>query len=447
MVGALLYCFLGALIFAMIIVPGISAQGDFGLKLFYFMALLSLVPGIFVLGRGGGYSLRRFSIARKLKDPIAKAGLFGAIYIALYAVALARGWLSGERSVSQACVGALLMIVVSSIIYFWYSFYFGYRRPADGFFRVFMGGFSFFCVLNLILWVAGMQSNLVEGNTAVDDESTMLGLFGVNLHRVFFPLAQGINSLGVVAGVVFSYGLFRGYKWGRGLFFREFIGVFAFLVSPALCMLLTDSRGAIFMTIASYFLVRWFRVFGGLVLAVSILLPFVFVLFSGLSGSIFSFAARDSSSTGVLSGRELIWAPAIADILSFKPEGLYGYGAYGQVISGVSGSYADYFSGWLSDERMVSVHNAYLQSILDVGLIGLIVFILFYFFALGALRNVSMSGERAKGHANAVLVVLVYLVLQSMSEIAVCATNLLTFLALFSVVTVFMAREGSYNKW
>ncbi|HXC78129.1 MAG TPA: hypothetical protein VNU19_13875, partial [Candidatus Acidoferrum sp.] len=112
-------------------------------------------------------------------------------------------------------------------------------------------------------------------------------------------------------------------------------------------------------------------------------------------------------------GRSTIWS-IVAQFLSHPhAEDLIGYGAYGQVRSGVGYQYAYLFS-YKAHPEFTSVHNIALQTILDVGYIGLALFLLFLVVAINSARisyQVTPTPESA-----ALLVALIALSLFGASE-------------------------------
>jgi hypothetical protein len=180
-------------------------------------------------------------------------------------------------------------------------------------------------------------------------------------------------------------------------------------------MVMVDSRGAfaflLFSTLlAPAFFSRWARFVLFVLMLIILVFPYVavdLVIFVQDVG-LFSFMDRSDSqanSTGIASGRDIIWSAVTSKIVG-QISGLVGYGQYGQFTSGSSASYA-----WMFGERggsLRSVHNAPLQYVIDMGLIGLAVWATFWWKLFGALRN-------APGVVPSV--VLVFIFLMGVSEI------------------------------
>lgn len=429
------------LVFLLVLTPGLSIIGDLGFKLYPIIVAVAMLPFLLVLFASGELRVRRLSIWSLGPGAMALARLFGGLYVILYGVALFRGVNSGVTSVVDACFSLCVLLVVALIIVFYYLVLNKGRYGADGFLRIVFAVLAIFCFLNLMLWLVGIKSPISEGNTATDDTAYFFEILGVHIKRVYFPLSQGINAFGIVAGAVLSYGLFRVFDGGllrvRQLAYR----VVVYVVSPMLCLLLTDCRGAIVFVVIAFVFTKWFRNYSRSLLVVTLVLPLMLLLGGSLSDAVLKFAARDASSTGVLSGRELIWGPVLLDLAQFKLESLWGYGAYGQVVSGVSVFYASSFVGWAADENMIGAHNSYLQAILDVGYLGLIFFMLFYLSAVTAITKLEQSNALSPNRACSIHAVLVYLILQGMTEVTLSATGSLIFLVLIAIVTVFSSRH------
>jgi O-antigen ligase len=85
-------------------------------------------------------------------------------------------------------------------------------------------------------------------------------------------------------------------------------------------------------------------------------------------------------------GRSKIWSIVVQFLSHPHAEDLIGYGAYGQVRSGVGYQYAYLFS-YTEHPEFANVHSVALQTILDMGYIGLALFLIFLVVAINSARS------------------------------------------------------------
>ena len=200
-----------------------------------------------------------------------------------------------------------------------------------------------------------------------EDQAVILNMLGISVNRVHFLFSPGINSTGYLAGYVVLNSTFR---IGKNISSFNLLSLFAGLA----VLLLTDSRGAIFSVflvillfktglIQSFFKTIYFHpVIIGLVLGL------VFYMLINASGGIESLARGKYP----LGGREFIWYFGATNIVSDIKHLLIGYGYLGQSISEVYKNY-EFVFGLNRDAETMSLHNYILQTIYDVGILGLAV--------------------------------------------------------------------------
>jgi hypothetical protein len=264
----------------------------------------------------------------------------------------------------------------------------------------------------------------------------MLGWLGTSHLRTFFPLSSGVNSFGIFAGLAFS-GCFilavRASGWvrlwagmGAGL------GVYAILVA--------DARGSMAASLTAVAVVwllskRFGRSLGrlGLLIPVSPILvlgALALLSSSALSGDV---EGRGSFASG--SNRLYIWEPVFDSLGHFSIKQLFGFGAYGQISSGVAEGYAYLFQGYTV---VPGTHNLMFQTILDTGYLGLVLLV-----AVFALTISSLAGTQNKDLAvtNALLAVMIYFVFIGFTE-AVPTVYSIECHLLFLMVLIASARTA-----
>jgi O-antigen ligase len=184
-------------------------------------------------------------------------------------------------------------------------------------------------------------------------------------------------------------------------------------------ILLTDSRGPLAYGLAAIALLVFVPRRARRVLAfIPLLLPvapaiILFVLRQlGSVTEVFNRNAGNGSFV-TATGRSKIWSIVVQFLSHPHAEDLIGYGAYGQVRSGVGYQYAYLFS-YDEHPEFSNVHSIALQTILDMGYLGLALFLFFLVVAVNSARR-SYQATRAPESA-ALLAALLALSLFGSSE-------------------------------
>lgn len=242
-----------------------------------------------------------------------------------------------------------------------------------------------YAVVNLVLYAAGFVNPKADAATAAGAPAQLLGLIGVEMARVVLPLADGVNNFGVVCAM--------GLAAAVVLVFRDSPTRTAAAVSGvacAACLLIGDSRLALFGGLGVGALLAVFPRLKGLsgLALVAPLAPVALIAVLGLVaqsqvGASFTSQGRDLA-TG--SSRVEIWGGVWQHLRQGQVHDLIGYGAGGQIVSGVSESYASVFSTE-ADPLIFSTHNGFLQQIIDSGYIGLLVLVGFMVVTVGRLAS------------------------------------------------------------
>jgi O-antigen ligase len=251
--------------------------------------------------------------------------------------------------------------------------------------------------------------------TINNGSAQLLSLIGIHTTRASLPLSPGLNGAGEAAALALVICAVLAHGRRGQLRRLSLAGVAVSLAS----ILLTDSRGPLAYALLALILLTLLpKAARRIVAAVPVLLPIspVIILFVvGHLGSVSESLNRNSGkgSFETATGRSQIWS-IVARFLSHpNVENLFGYGAYGQVRSGVSYQYA-YLFRYQSLPEFTSVHNIALQTILDMGYVGLALFLWFLAVAINSAR---VSREKTgTPESSALLVALIALSLFGASE-------------------------------
>ena len=232
----------------------------------------------------------------------------------------------------------------------------------------------FYVALNVLLYFLGVQGP----NRGYD--AVMLASVGIDIERVHFALSSGVNSFGPTAAalVSFSLGLLlydnHKKKWGvAGLV----LGLFG--------ILMIDSRGALLACVLSFVIVK-ISAHGGVARAfcywsLILFVPAMVVGTIALSQGAIAFEVLSSLSRSpdvdFSSNRAQLWLIGAGQVDVGSFEFFFGQGFRGVYGQGVLREISAVL-GEDSSVRFVTMHNALIELFFDIGVIGLLVFIVMY---------------------------------------------------------------------
>jgi O-antigen ligase len=262
-----------------------------------------------------------------------------------------------------------------------------------------------FVAIDLALYVIGFSFRSDAGQTPTNDGSAqLLGLIGIHTSRVNdLPLSPGSNGTGEAAALAIVICAVLAYRsHGR----QRLVALGGVLVSIP-TILLVDSRGplayALLALIMLILLPRWARRAVAIVPMLLLVAPAIILFVVGQLGSLSSVLSRNQGNGSFLTatGRSKIWSIVVHFLSHPRAEDLIGWGAYGQIKSGVAAQYV-YLFRYTEDPEFTSVHSIALQTILDMGYIGLAIFVVFLMVVINSAR---VSYEKANTPESAALLV------------------------------------------
>jgi len=286
--------------------------------------------------------------------------------------------------------------------------------------KALLSGVGIFVMVNLVLHALGVKPPQQLGQAASTGDAVMLSFLGMDIQRVFFPLATSLNSYGVISGVtmVAGFAMFWRSSGGWGARFWWLCMMLAGVVSA----LLSDTRGAaLFAVLAMLAMALPWRLWSKahwfiLASPLAFLAAAGLIVFLSAEGSdlIQGVTRADALPGDVGSGRLLVWASVVDLLYPFEINHLIGYGAYGQVTSGVSRYYEMMFS-YLDNPAYATLHNTILQYVVDAGYVGF--GLLFYLLFSGTRTHCANDNFRKKGGTGvAVVSVVLFLIMAGWTE-------------------------------
>ncbi len=248
------------------------------------------------------------------------------------------------------------------------------RYPATSIMSALFIASLLICVINMMLIAGGLENPASIGQPQTQSPGMFSKALGLGINRIMMPLSSGFQNGAVVPTTlcVLSAGFSGRYKALR---------LFAFVLG-ALLLLLLDTR-MFMVAIGMAFAVRFARS-AIAIAAAAIAFPWLEVVFVNFSQNFPTLAALATGRVdkyGLFSGREFVWN-CFWDYFAKarSSQVFFGNGLFGQANTGVSKNYAEVFHSWSGEMRAtISLHNAFLQMIMDTGILGLVAFCVLLF--------------------------------------------------------------------
>ncbi|NVK72538.1 MAG: O-antigen ligase family protein [Oceanospirillaceae bacterium] len=213
-------------------------------------------------------------------------------------------------------------------------------------------------IINMILFLIGISSSSLI-NKYPEMQIRLVELIGLNLNRFNFFIFSNFaytSMLYCIPLIVFQ-------KRSKKL-----LNLLVILLA-AISLILLDARGPFLAAICVI-------IFGRFLYDKSINKQLIFVSVIAIIPLITNtililLNLDDAEALSLLSRRDAIWNITISNYSPDLFELIFGFGYIGQYSSGISELYSNLFPGYGNQEQ-ISVHNSYLQILLDYGLLGLV---------------------------------------------------------------------------
>lgn len=396
------------------------------------------------------------------------------IWIAVYFAHAATKELSGISSLSRFSMlplGLALLFIIakfraflfdSSIIsivnvFYTVTFYTGvyllarlWAKHPDSFdfVSLLLKSFSLYFFINGTLWIFGVRNYAFEGFYTGELDP----LFSFLPGRQIFPLSQGITDSSVCAmlGAVSTLLLFKnlGETNGADTHKRKKVFYIAGICIGVLFIFLTGNRLPLvfFAFICLYVGLRLHR-YKKITMSICValfLFPFLYLLLlvplmeTNILDHLESFSRTgDPLDVLLLSNRVIIW---MVELLHFLNDAdfmdlLFGYGYFGQTISGIVYDYGYLFDTSYASSELAEVHSTILQIIIDSGIAGALLFISIIFIYLK--RAYLIDDERSR---TAPLIIFMALIGTSMIEVQL-ASDCQAFLFFILLTTYYLSMQ------
>lgn len=213
-------------------------------------------------------------------------------------------------------------------------------------------------IINFILFSIGISSSSLI-NKYPEMQIRLVQLIGLNLNRFNFLIFSNFAYTSMLYCIPLIVFLKRP---------KKLLNFFVILLA-AISLILLDARGPFLAAICVI-------IFGRFLYDKSINKQLIFIsgiaIIPFITNTILILLNFDDTETlSLLSRRDAIWNITISNYSPDLFELIFGFGYIGQYSSGISELYSNLFPGYGNQEQ-ISVHNSYLQVLLDYGLLGLV---------------------------------------------------------------------------
>ena len=338
------------------------------------------------------------------------------LLIALFVFAIIRSFFANAIGFST------LIYLVFILVFFTLLIKSDIQKPH--FFRSVLLAFCWIVVVNLLLYLIGINADIFEKKVDLHD-SRILEYIGISLQRSRFFIFNNFAYYAMMLGILF---IGRNYIALNNKYLK-----YAIIGSLLLSFLILDARGPFFaLIIVIVFRNILYKInsFGFFIFCFAIgVIPFAYSLISIYLG------LQSQDNLAIVSSRDILWQ---AFFLNYDPslvQFVFGYGYLGQYISGISAEYEYLFTNW-GNASQISLHNSYLQYIMDLGIIGLL--LLYYI-----IRNTFKKIEYLKH--NELKLLIYYFLLLGISDMSIQINNFVVFFY-FIILVNFVDHKYRQSK-
>jgi hypothetical protein len=305
-----------------------------------------------------------------------------------------------------------------------------------------MLGLFFYTAVNIGGAALGIHNPFTEELDLIVNET----IFGFTEQRVVCPFSPNPGSFATEAGMLSVLGICLVHHGTRRCIV---IGTTALVLGLA-GVVAGDSRTPLLAVVAALgFLLLPNRSRRRPALILGLLLPVFPLLMATVDWSaalrllpfdVLNFSRRaDINEILTLNNRTWIWTYLFDEIRDPKFVHFVGYGAFGHVASGLAFAY-----GYMwPHAELISLHNAALQHLVDIGYLGLAVFVVLMVHILASLTV--QEPKRKTPYGSAPLALIVYLVVCSFVEVTPYFNKNLPFL-IFCIINMHVILPFGNNK-
>ena len=283
------------------------------------------------------------------------------LLVGLFIIALLRSYFNETLNFTAVLLYLIVLILFSTIIRF--------DVQKNSFWKSFIGSLVLILVVNILLFVIGINNSFwseigVTQLSRSPQKLRLLSYFNIDLDRTGFLIFNSFAYYSMLLGLLIIS------------IFHKFIKLNKFILLLLLFLaffsiLLLDARGPVLFVVIVVIFSKVISIINkNNFFIVFIMITVIPILYSGL---MLYLGFSDSESSMILSSRDLIWS---SFFINYNPNFfalLFGYGFLGQSVSEISSQYEYLFMDRGDSSLIISLHNNYLQYLIDVGLVGIFI--------------------------------------------------------------------------
>lgn len=326
------------------------------------------------------------------------------ILIVLFSISLLRSFMSGVMPFTTFLYVLLVLLLTLIMV--------KVDVQKKGFWEAIIYASLIIIILNILLYSIDITSEAFKHKRT--NEVRILAYVGIFVQRVNFFLFNNFayySMLVCLTVIGFWHVIKVKLKWK-----------IVYTIFSMTALLLLDARGPFLsLILILIFRNRLYKISSKTVyalLATVIIVPFIYSLISAY------FGLGDEENLELASSRDVIWGIFLQNYSPGIGEFLFGYGYLGQYISGISKHYEFLFEEW-SNGAQISLHNSYLQYIVDIGISGIIILFTVLKSTISKIDDLEIPQLK---------LLLVYLVIAGVSEMSIQINNFICFLFFIAIV-------------
>lgn len=242
-----------------------------------------------------------------------------------------------------------------------------------------------YMAMNVLGLIFGLTSQFIMG---LNLDVVTNDAFGIWNNRLLFPFTStpGVFSVEIGLLTILLYPKLIQYK--TKLFLAIIVSLFLLSI---FCMVGGNSRTAMLCVVLAilsrYLSQKYDRKLFVITLFFIMIFPIVisyvnfdkyYSIFPNSLASI--LRSNDPSEIFTVNNRNYIWKHAFDNLIYVKPIHIIGYGAFGRISSSIAFNYA---APW-QNPLLLSLHNGYIETVIDIGYIG--IFVLLFLLLLTYFR-------------------------------------------------------------
>ncbi|MEP3855631.1 MAG: O-antigen ligase family protein [Porticoccus sp.] len=303
----------------------------------------------------------------------------------------------------------------------------------------------FYVIINVVGVLVGFESEGQLSKFSRDFEA----IFSPFAVRPIFPLTQSGQFFSIIGGILVILSLYG--SWFKRLthpvrFCTVLMGVLVLFGhsarAPIMALILVMVYSLLPRRVLYALLPMLLIAFVALPVAVIYLDAGEYL--SQLLVSLGIDVSKSGNDVSSLSNRDVIWSAAL-NYMFYEAGSFnlwFGHGAYGQIASGVEGSYQWLFKNSYVDLSHPPLHSTYVQTFVDYGIIGFVLLFGVMLMMFSQLRKIAISDRQLYSDSKMLSLLLVYIYICAVTE-SIISYYTFDILSLFIFLNLYVLAQRS----